>query len=213
MFKKKERIVFVGDSITDAGRDYGAAPAAWSSWGEGFVNLINAYTTGLHPEKELMIINQGISGNRITDLKERWAEIMALQPDCLTIMIGVNDVWRQFDGTFMQQEQVKLDKFEKIYEELILESLEKRIKLVLLSAFMVEANQEDPMKKMLMTYNQITEKLADKYGLSYVDLQVEMDRFTALQSSYVLSADRVHPSLAGHVIIAKAWLQAVKLEG
>ncbi|MHC5248652.1 SGNH/GDSL hydrolase family protein [Enterococcus sp. LJL90] len=213
MFKKKQRIVFVGDSITDANRDYEAAPAAWSSWGEGFVNLINAYTTGLHPEKELMIMNQGVSGNRITDLKERWGKVMALQPDCLTIMIGVNDVWRQFDGTFMQQEQVKQDKFEKIYEELILESLEKKIKLVLLSAFMVEANQEDPMKKMLMTYNQITEKLADKYGLSYVDLQAEMDRFTALQSSYVLSADRVHPSLAGHVIIAKAWLQAVGLEG
>lgn len=212
MFEKKARIVFVGDSITDSGRNYEAAPAGWSSWGDGYVNLINAYTTAVHPEKELMVVNQGISGNRITDLQERWGEVLALQPDYLTIMIGINDAWRHFDGTFMQQEQVSLPLFEEIYEELINQSLAINTKVILMSAFMIEANQGDSMKQMVLQYNQVTKKLAEKYQLLYVDIQEELDAFTEVQSSYVLSADRVHPSLAGHLIIAKTWLQAVGLE-
>ena len=213
MFGKNDRIVFVGDSITDSGRNYDALPAGWSSWGEGYVHLINAFTTGVHPEKELMIVNQGISGNRITDLKQRWEkDVMGLSPDWVNIMIGVNDVWRHFDSTFSQEKQVDMDMFEKIYEELIVTTQSKVKGIILIGAFMVEANRQDAMREKLEQYNNVTKKLAEKYNLLYVDIQTVMDHFTRYQSSYVLSSDRVHPSTAGHLLIAREWIKSVGLE-
>ncbi|MHC5375145.1 SGNH/GDSL hydrolase family protein [Enterococcus sp. LJL120] len=212
MFDKHNRLVFVGDSITDCNRNYNTTIGAVDSLGEGYVSLINAYTTAFHPEKELMIINQGVGGNRVTDLKARWQEILALKPDYLTIMIGINDVWRHFDNKFTQIEQVNKILFEQTYTELIKQSLAAHSKIILLSAFMLEANNLDPMKQMVAEYNEITKKIAANFSLTYIDIQAEMDKFTAIQSSYALSSDRVHLSLPGHAIIAKSWLEAVDLD-
>jgi len=213
MLKRKDRIIFVGDSITDAGRNYEAMPAGWSSWGDGYVHLINAFTTGVHPDQELMIINKGVSGNRITDLRQRWEQdIMNLKPDWVNIMIGVNDVWRHFDSTFSQDKQVTVDEFEKVYEELILNTKDRVKGIILIGAFMVEPNKNDSMRNMLEEYNMVTKKLAEKYKLLYIDIQNVIDEFTRFQSSYVLSSDRVHPSTAGHLLIAREWIKSVGLE-
>lgn len=210
--KKKARLVFVGDSITDSNRNYEATLAGWSSFGDGYVNLINAYTTALLPDQEYMVINQGISGDTVADLKIRWeSDVLALKPDVVTIMIGVNDVWRHFDGTFCQSELVNLSRFEKIYRELIEKTLTEGISVILLSPFMVEQNREDPMRGMIDDYRSIVRKLAEEYQLICGDVQKKIDQFLKYQSSYVLSSDRVHISLAGHLLIAKEWLEATKI--
>lgn len=213
-FEKNDRIIFIGDSITDCNRDYQALPAKWASWGEGYVNLINAYTTGLVPELELMIVNKGVSGDRVTDLKNRWEkDVLALRPDWVSIMIGINDVWRHFDGTFSQDDQVSPSLFKQTLESIVLTTKDRTKGIFLLSAFMVENNPNDPMRKMVQTYNQITKELAEKYELIFIDIQNRIDHFLESSSSYVLSSDRVHPSLAGHMIIARTWLNATGLEG
>lgn len=214
IFENNDRIVFIGDSITDSNRNYGAKLAGWSSWGDGFVNLINAYTTALLPQKELMIINQGISGDRVVDLKKRWEEsVLSSKADWVTIMIGINDVWRHFDGTFCQEEQVTPENFECIYRELIEKTIPKVKGIILLSPYMVESNESDKMRIQMDKYRQIVKGLAQEFDLLYGDIQKKIDIFLEDQSSYVLSSDRIHLSTAGHLLIAKMWLETVGIVG
>ncbi|OJG20310.1 hypothetical protein RU97_GL000543 [Enterococcus canis] len=212
MTTNRDRILFVGDSITDANRNYEAKPGTWSSWGEGYVNLINSITTAFFPEKELMIINKGVSGDRVTDLFERWdTDVTALNPDIVTIMIGINDVWRHFDSVFSQESQISEEMFAETIAKIIRKVDRDKTKIIFLSAFMMEASLDDPMRKMLTKYNQITEKTASEYKCQFINVQDAIDRFLQVQSSYVLSMDRVHPSLAGHQLIAKSWLEGMGL--
>lgn len=213
LFEKKDRLLFMGDSITDSGRNYDAMPAGWSSWGDGYVNLLNAYTTALLPETELMVVNRGVSGNTVVDMAARWqTDVLDFQADWVTIMIGVNDVWRHYDGTFPQVVQVDADQFEQVYRELIEVTLPKVKGIILLSPFMVEGRLDDPMRQQVDQYRAIVEKLAADYQLPYGNVQAKVDEFLQHQSSYVLSSDRVHPSLAGHLLIAQAWLEATGIK-
>lgn len=209
--KHKARILFIGDSITDSNRDRNAKPGSWNSFGDGYVELIHAYTTGILPKQEFMIINKGNSGDRILDLEKRWQEdVLDLHPDIVTIMIGVNDVWRHFDSVFQQEEQVSIDQFAEIYEKIIRETLTQTKQIIIMSAFMIESNINDLMRKQLTEYNAVSKELAEKYQLTYIDIQTLIDQFLIYQSSYILSVDRVHPSLPGHMIIAEKWLSVVR---
>ena len=213
LFEKKDRLLFMGDSITDSGRNYDAMPAGWSSWGDGYVNLLNAYTTALLPETELMVVNRGVSGNTVVYMAARWqTDALDFQADWVTIMIGVNDVWRHYDGTFPQVVQVDAGQFEQVYRELIEVTLPKVKGIILLSPFMVEGRLDDPMRQQVDQYRAIVEKLAADYQLPYGNVQAKVDEFLQHQSSYVLSSDRVHPSLAGHLLIAQAWLEATGIK-
>lgn len=208
-FEKNNRILFMGDSITDCNRDYGAV----TSWGEGYVNVINAYTTAFLPEKELMIVNRGVSGDTILKMARRWEkDVLDFGPDWVTVMIGVNDVWRHYDGVFCQEEMVSLSQFETVYRNLIEKTLPSVQGMILLSPFMVELRQDDSFRQEVDDYRAVAEKLSKEYGLIYGNVQEKIDKFLTHQSSYVLSPDRVHPSLAGHFMIAKTWLEAVGLE-
>jgi len=157
-----------------------------------------------------MVINKGISGNTILDLRRRWKEdVLDLKPDYVSVMIGVNDVWRHFDSILQQMEQVDLGTFKNTYRELIENTRPKVKNMILLSPFMLEENREDNMRKMLDQYTKAVQELADEYGLLFVDVQAKMDQFLTHLSSYMLAGDRVHPNTAGHMIIAKAFLDAV----
>lgn len=213
LIEKGDRLLFMGDSITDSNRQYDAMPAGWSSWGDGYVNLLNAYTTALLPAEELMVVNRGVSGDTIIDLEKRWAlDALAFKADWVTVMIGVNDVWRHFDGTFAQVPLVSLAEFEASYRRLIAVTLPTVKGMILLSPFMVESHLADPMRQQVDAYRQVVEKLALEYGLPYGNVQAKVDEFLRHQSSYVLSSDRVHPSLAGHLLIAQTWLETVGIK-
>lgn len=213
LFDKGDRLLFMGDSITDSNRLYEAMPAGWGSWGDGYVNLLNAYTTALLPEEELMVVNRGVSGNTIVDLEQRWsADALAFNADWITVMIGVNDVWRHFDGTFAQVPLVSIAEFEACYRRLLDQTLPTVKGMILLSPFMVESSLEDAMRQRVDAYRGVVEKLAEEYQLSYGNVQAKVDEFLHHQSSYVLSSDRVHPSLAGHLLIAQTWLETVGIK-
>ncbi len=88
-------ILFIGDSITDVGR----SREDDSNLGNGYVNLINAQLRLMHPDKTFKLLNRGNSGDRIQDLRARWeTDCVTLQPDFLTIFIGINDTWRRYDS-------------------------------------------------------------------------------------------------------------------
>ncbi|MBS7578159.1 MULTISPECIES: SGNH/GDSL hydrolase family protein [unclassified Enterococcus] len=206
IFEKNETILFTGDSVTDCNRNR----SDLYDCGEGYVNLIRHYLVAKYPELQLKVQNLGISGARIIELAD-CIENNDLNdsPDWLCMMIGINDVWRHFDRNFTNETLIDSAFFFKAYDEII-NKASKRVKgIIILSPFMIEANQNDAMRQMVDQYRAISEKLSQKHHLIYVDCQKAFDQFLKYQSSYILSPDRVHPNLAGHVLIADSWLDAV----
>jgi lysophospholipase L1-like esterase len=176
--------------------------------------LINSFLTGLSPEKEIMVINKGVNGNTILDLPKRWQkDVLDLKPDWVSIMIGVNDVWRQFDAVMQPIEQVSEKQFSETYEDLIRRTMPNVSGMIIISPFMICAPNTDPMRERLDVYSAIAQKISQKHGLVYIDVQSKMDEFLKHQSSYILSADRVHVNLSGHMIIAKAFLDGIGFSG
>lgn len=218
LFNKNDTLIIAGDSVTDCGRTYDADLAGWGSFGDGYVGLINAFMTGLYPELSVRVINKGVNGNTVVDLKKRWQQdVLDLKPDVVSIMIGVNDVWRHFDGTFKREELVTPEIYRHTYEEIIEATLPSVRNLLIMGSFMVEPNTSDPMGKMVREYAAIAKELAIKYNLIYIDTQKRIDDFTTHLSSYIISQDRVHPygvqgPLPGHMILAKSFLDAAGFE-
>ena len=113
IFERGQKIVFIGDSITDAGRRTDPVGN-----GSGYFNLVRSFVLARYPELELDIVNRGIGGDTVRHLQARWdADVIAEQPDWLSVKIGINDVWRTFDRG--GDGAVPIDEFESIYRELL----------------------------------------------------------------------------------------------
>ena len=201
-----KKILFIGDSITDCGRTY---PVGHENLGDGYVSLVNSILSAEYPNINFKILNTGISGNRITDLEKRWKQdVLSHSPDWLCIKIGINDVWRQFD-MMSSDDQVSIDYYEKTYRKLIDRTITEVEKIILISPYYIEFNKSDPMRAMMDSYRKIVLKLANEYKLTYVDTQNAFDSYLAFKSYDTLADDKVHPNQTGHMIIAKAFLNAV----
>lgn len=208
--EKGSRLLMIGDSITDCDRNYNSDSSWDGAFGNGYVNLVNACLTGLAPEYRIMVINRGISGNTIRDLKQRWQrDVLDLKPDYISIMIGINDVWRHFGGPLQQLEQIEPDEYRKTYEELVNETRPKVKDIFIISPFMIEPNRQDPMRAMVDIYAGIARETATRHGLQYIDVQQKIDGFLKELSGYIISSDRVHPNVQGHMILAKTFLDSI----
>jgi lysophospholipase L1-like esterase len=207
--KANQTLLFIGDSITDCGRarPLGARPG--NGLGQGYVSYVDSLLGAFFPDKPIRVFNTGISGNRVIDLNSRWgADVLAHKPDWLSIMIGINDVWRHFDGP-PGMEQVSGERFESVYRKLIERSQENLVELVLMSPFFLETNREDPMRKKMDAYRAVVRKLASDYRAVFVDVQAAFDAYLSHRPSQSLCGDRVHPNGIGHMIIARAFLAAI----
>lgn len=205
-------ILFQGDSITDAGRT-----ANFDDLGGGYPRLVAA-RLGCDCPNDYDFINRGISGNRIVDMYARIkCDIINLKPDYMSLLLGVNDVWHEID----HQNGVDAVKFEKIYTMLIEEILEAlpNIKIILFGPYVMQgsgtvATEEKPDKWTFFSAEvakraEITKRIAEKFGLTYVDLQEKFGKAAERtgDASY-WTADGVHPTVMGHELIARAWLDA-----
>ena len=204
IFKPKATIEFIGDSITDCGRQ----TQALQPLGDGYVRLIHDLLQAGYPELRLKIVNKGVSGDRVTSLKARWKpDVIEVKPDWLFIYIGVNDVWRLFEGD--REEAVDLKDFENIYRQLIngaRTNTEAAIRLV--SPFLAKRDLEDSFRKKLGQYQDAIDVLGQGFDLPVIHLQPAFDWAMLTHPSEYWTSDRVHPTLEGHMLIAMTILRA-----
>ncbi|MBS4219279.1 SGNH/GDSL hydrolase family protein [Bacillus sp. FJAT-49711] len=197
--KDKGRILFIGDSITESGRYEDA-----EGIGNGYVRLLHDYLITAFPSKELEIMNKGIGGNRATDLKARWEkDVLALNPDYVSVSIGINDVWRQLDSPDM--EQVYPEQFEEILTGL----LEKTNgQLILMEPTVIEEDVDSEGNQKLVPYVEIIRNLAKKFNAILVPTHQDFIDYLNTGTAYKLTTDGVHMNSAGNMLMAASWIKA-----
>lgn len=205
--------VMTGDSITDSGRARPIGEGLFGALGTGYVSMIDGLIRATYPESNIRIVNTGQSGDNVADLKARWlSDVVALKPDWLSVMIGTNDVWRQFDVPLQPEAHVLPNRYEEIYEELIVQTKPSLKGLILATPFYIEPNRSDAMRARIDEYGEIVRRLATKHDSVFVDTQAAFDR--VMESIYpaTIAWDRVHPNQIGVAILAKAFLKAIDFE-
>ncbi len=203
-------ILFQGDSITDAGRNRDND----REMGIGYPLLVSA-DLGFKYPAEITFINKGISGNRIVDIDTRIKrDIINLKPDYLTILIGINDVWHEIND----RNGVDNKKFFRVYSAII-EEIKARLpelKIFILEPFVLRASATDEdwgvFRRETEMRAESARAVAEKYGLTFIPLQEKFDELEKkAEASYWLS-DGVHPTAAGHRLIANEVIKALEGE-
>ncbi|GGF27332.1 lipase [Halobacillus andaensis] len=200
-----KKVVMIGDSITDAHRLNDP-----EGIGEGYVRTLRDYYITDHPEAEVQFVNKGVSGDRITDLEERWdRDIIKEKPDWVSISIGINDVWRQLDHPGM--EQVDPDQFSSIYRRLLERTVEETgSNLILMQPTIIEEDLVSRGNQMLTHYVKIVNQLAEKYQAILVPAHEAFIEHLERNQQPSLTTDGVHMTSTGNMLMAKAWIQAVR---
>ncbi len=213
LFENGDRIVFAGDSVTDMDSTNPVGEGLFDSLGNGYVREIENLLTAWYPERNIRVTNSGISGNTSRDLAARFdRDVADLNPDWVSICIGINDVWRQFDTPAMTESAVLPQEYEKNLEEMILKVKDKVKGIFIISPYYIEVNREDLMRKRMDEYTAICKKLAEKYGLHFVDFQAAFESFCKIQHSSKLAWDRVHPNRMGAMLQAKEFLKHIDFD-
>lgn len=210
----KEGAVFLfqGDSITDGNRGRSTDPN--HIMGHGYAFSIASRIGADYPEKRFRFYNRGISGNKIIDLEKRWqADTLDLKPDVLSILVGVND---SSSVVYSWEPVIPVEKYAETYNRLLAETLEKfpDILLVLCEPFILpvdkvkdnwEAYYSDLKKRQ-----EVVRKLADRYKAVFVAFQEVFDKACDKAPADYWIWDGVHPTVAGHELMAREWLRQVE---
>jgi lysophospholipase L1-like esterase len=203
-------LVMIGDSITDCGRDQPPMDGFGDALGTGYVYFVDSLIGAAYPGYRIQILNRGISGNTIRDLDSRWQkDVLDLHPDWLSIMIGINDVWRQFDSFLPPSQMVSIGEYENTLERLVRETRPQLKGLILITPYYVEPDRGLPMRAMMDRYGEAVRALARKYQAVLVDAQAAIDQALRGLSADDLASDRVHMNSVGHMILARAFLKAI----
>lgn len=210
LFDQNDKILFIGDSISDYERTRPVGEGLFNAWGRSYVADVGSLLGCMYPEMHLRIVNMGISGNQCRDLEARWqTDVFDQNPDWVSVLIGINDVWRQFDSPEIKEQHVSPEDFRTCYERLIKSTLPRVKGMILMTPYFMEPNRDDPMRRRMDEYGSITKELAEKYHLTLVDLQAGWDKLFQHMHPMNIAWDRVHPNQIGCMYIAKQFLSAI----
>lgn len=207
LFTDHQKIVMIGDSITDCGRRDVNAP-----YGNGYVSLVRAMILARYPERHLSFVNRGIGGNTVRDLAARWqADVIHQRPDWLSCKIGINDVWRSYDSD--GQGAVPLDEYRTTLKRLLTEAHEMTgCRLIVMEPYIIDTARKNSMRPRMDEYGQAAREVAKELGAVNVRTQEAFDRVLQSTASEDWANDKIHPNLEGHAVIAEAFLRAVGFE-
>ena len=210
IFDDNDVLLMIGDSITDCGRTRLECPGIEPSLGNGYVSMVAATLTRRHPAKAIRIINRGNGGDTSRGLVGRWQrDVLDLDPNWLSIKIGINDVWRQFDSPDNPAAGVPIDEYEANLDGLLATTRPLVKGIILITPYFIEPNRAEPMRAMMDEYGGVMKALAEKHGTLLVDTQTPFDAALAEHHPLHFCADRVHPNPMGHYLLAGAFLEAV----
>lgn len=207
IFENGDRIVFAGDSVTDMGSAQPIGEGLFENVGRSYVRIIENMLAVWYPELNIRVTNSGTGGNTSRDLLARFErDVVSLTPDWVSICIGINDVWRQFDLPAMPDVAVLPSEYYANLEKMIL-AVKGNVKgIFLLSPYYMEPNREDKMRKRMDEYVKLCAELAEKYGCIFVDFQSLYERYLQIRHSSFIAWDRVHPNQMGATLMAKEFL-------
>ncbi|MCC7209206.1 MAG: SGNH/GDSL hydrolase family protein [Anaerolineae bacterium] len=204
LFERHQRILFIGDSITDSDR-----AGAFKPYGNGYVSMVRSFMLARHPDYNLTFINKGVGGDTVRHLAARWErDVVAERPDWLSVMIGINDVWRHF--AYNVAEAVPLDEYQARLRALLQRAREATgAKIILMQPYMIEPNQGNPMRQLMDVYGSQMELIANEFSAPLVRTQAAFDAVLANTPANFWSSDQIHPGGPGHAVIALAFLSTV----
>ncbi|MBB3108782.1 lysophospholipase L1-like esterase [Paenibacillus phyllosphaerae] len=210
MFPHHATVLFQGDSITDGNRGRDGDPN--HDMGHGYAFAIASLVGDQYPERRIQFLNRGNSGDRVVDLYARWREdALNLQPDVISILVGVNDLHREFaNGS-----GVPADRYERVYRMLIEESKAALpdVTIVLCEPFILPVGQVsanwDAWHSGIRERQQLVQQLAEQTGSIFVRLQASFDAAAELAPPEYWLWDGFHPTPAGHGLLAREWMKQV----
>ncbi|MEU8265210.1 SGNH/GDSL hydrolase family protein [Micromonospora sp. NPDC048999] len=195
------RVLFIGDSITDAGRDRSCD----DDLGSGYAMMAGAWFTARHPGHRATFVNRGISGDRVRDLRARWeTDCLAHAPQVVSVLIGVNDTWRRYD----QGDPTSVDGFARDYRHILEATRRLGARLILIEPFLIPLDDaKRAWRKDLGPKVDAVRRLAAEFDATLVAVD---ELFQAADvDGRVWTNDGVHLTPFGHALLAQQWLRAV----
>jgi lysophospholipase L1-like esterase len=208
-----DKLVMIGDSVTDCERARPIGEGLFGALGKGYVSSVDGMINASYPELRIRTVNVGTSGNTVLDLKERWqTDVLDLKPDWLSIMIGINDVWRHFDHPNNTEMHVDIETYGHTLRELVAQTRPLVKGIVLMTPFYIEPNPLDAMRYKMDQYGLVVKRIAEETGAIYVDTQAAFEPVLKAYYPAYIAWDRVHPNHVGHTLLANAFLRAIDFQ-
>lgn len=198
------KIVFFGDSITDCERDRSNT----KSLGNGYVKVLGDKLRPIYPDMDIELINKGVTGNEVCDLLARVEDdVIALKPDVVVIMIGINNTLHKFKFG----KELDLKQLERDLKELIKRLKEAGIVVIFLEPFLLPAPDKFRMRKLfdaeLAVINKVVLPIVDEF-VAYDEMFNGLCRHTHNYTEF--SEDGVHPTYEGSLLIADTAIKAIR---
>lgn len=202
-----KKFLFQGDSVTDAGRNWSDG----ADLGSGYPMFAASSFAACNPEKNVTFLNRGISGNRVRDLAARWEEdCLAIKPDVLSILIGVNDTWRRFDSDDETSEAA----FEADYRKILTQTKKAlpNTQIILMEPFSLPDPPEYGLwREDLNGKIRVVRRLAAEFRTDFIPLDAIFTSAFIASGANKWTADGVHPTCYGHALIAQHVLETANL--
>ena len=203
LFQSGEKVLFIGDSITDCGRRGDHAPL-----GSGYVKKITELITAKYPERRIEYVNKGIGGDVVEGLEARWdTDVIAEKPAWLSVKIGINNASRQF-GVGIPNETY-LPEWEACYRRILTRVRDELgAGLFMFETFYIEEDVAQPRPLDVDAYNEIIHRLADEFNARLIRTNEAFDRAVAARPGALWTTeDGVHPNPEGHTLMALEFLK------
>lgn len=210
--KNNAVILFQGDSITDGNRGRNEDPN--HIMGHGYAFSIASRVGFDYHEKKYVFHNRGISGNKVTDLADRWQkDTLDVKPDVLSILVGINDA---NSVILNRQPVVSVEKYEETYNRLLEQTRAAfpEIVFVLCEPFILKVGRIkenwDAYHSDIVQRQAVVRKLAEKHNAVYVGFQDVFNKACERTAADYWIWDGVHPTVAGHELMAREWMKQVE---
>ena len=199
----KIRVLFQGDSITDAGRNRLSRHSL-----AGYAKKTAAILEDKHPDK-YDFFNRGVSGNRTKNLLARYRRhFVRMRPNVVTVMIGINDVWRKYDSN----DPTTPDRYEENLTKLLTDlKRDTNAKIIVLSPYLTPDphGKHDEMRADVDIFIERAEKVAKKHADAYINTDIPMNKGVGEFSAQAISGDGVHPAPKGQTILAELLAEKI----